>query len=262
MLLIKTRISLFFILMTAIGAAQAMPYDIADGYIGARGTTPYSGDVIGSTSDFQIFGIDLELNGSLLKVDIFTNFAGKADEGLFGWGPGTDLTYGTGIGYGDLFLSSGWNPYGSAPYTADYSGNGTLWEYGFALDNRFADTGSGSLYQLTGASNSDNALMTDDFISGGFYRNGQEVAVRDAMKTTQNLVSTGVFTSDSDRVTMVFDIGGTSMMDTGEIALHWAMTCGNDTIEGSYDVAEPATLSLLGLSLLGLGFLRRRTGQS
>jgi hypothetical protein len=60
------------------------------------------GDVIGSTSNFQIDSMDVSLTGSILSVSIDTTFTGNGDDGLFsGYTAG-----GTGIGYGDLFLSS------------------------------------------------------------------------------------------------------------------------------------------------------------
>jgi len=42
--------------------------------------------------------------------------------------------------------------------------------------------------------------------------------------------------------------------------IHWAMTCGNDYINLNVPAAtpEPASLSLLGLGLIGLIFRRRR----
>jgi hypothetical protein len=43
------------------------------------------------------------------------------------------------------------------------------------------------------------------------------------------------------------------------VTLHWTQTCGNDSIQlTTRAIPEPATLSLFGLGLLGLGALRRR----
>jgi hypothetical protein len=65
-------------------------------------------------------------------------------------------------------------------------------------------------------------------------------------------------------VSFSFDATGTNLLgaDQDLLALHWAMHCGNDTIEGYVNtptqVSEPGTIALLGLGLLGLGAARRR----
>ncbi len=49
--------------------------------------------------------------------------------------------------------------------------------------------------------------------------------------------------------------------DTFTLSAHWTMSCGNDAIEGSADVApvpEPATMLLFGTGLAGLAGLRSR----
>lgn len=258
----KTKRILITIAGTLLLSSQAMAYMINDGYVGSDDHG--WGDVIGAASNFNIHGIDLSLSGSSLTVDIFTNFAGKADNGLF-----ASYTAGnTGIGYGDLFLASAWNPFGPAPYMDDDHATGTLWEYGLALDNRWSDSGgSATLYALNGATNDDNALLSDDFMTGATYRNGQEIAVDTGADGVSSVSTTGSWsvnvTDDgnqfNDYIRMVFDIGGTDLLEgSTEIALHWAMTCGNDTIEGSWDVPEPSALSLMGLSLLGIGLISRR----
>ena len=52
------------------------------------------------------------------------------------------------------------------------------------------------------------------------------------------------------------------MAKKSQLALHWAMQCGNDVIEGVVDapinVSEPTPLALFCLGLIGLGFARRR----
>ena len=58
--------------------------------------------------------------------------------------------------------------------------------------------------------------------------------------------------------TVSFDLSGLGLGN--DVDAHWTMSCGNDAIDGGfhYDVPEPATLSLMGLGLIGLGFMRRR----
>lgn len=227
--------------------ALATPTTITDGYIG--GDDHGYGDVIGSKSLFDTHSMDVELVGNMLSVSIYTNFAGRGDDGLF-----SNYTYGnTGIGYGDLFLSNAWNPYGAAPYYDDNVATGTTWSHAFSLDDRFTDGGTGSLYSLNG-DNSD-VLLSEDFLSGATFRNGQEIAVD---TTGKNAISSGIaWDVTASRINFLIDLSGTSLAGSDTIALHWGMTCGNDTIEGLYTVPEPAVLGLLALGLIGIGFSKR-----
>ena len=249
------KLSLTILSLTLVQPAVAVPTTIVDNYIGADAHG--HGDVIGRTSDFEITSMDVSLSGSMLSVSIYTTFAGKGDDHLF-----DSLTGGKGIGYGDLLLSGSWNPYGSAPYSGDDSSNGTLWSYGFALDNRWwngSDTsgGSGTLYRLDGATNDANTLLSGDFLTGGTYRTGQEVAV-----DTNGLtgVGTGSWSIvDGSSINFSLDLSGTTLLTGDEIALHWGFTCANDVIEGSIDVPEPGILLLMASGLLGVAFQFRKS---
>ena len=106
---------------------------ISDNYIGADAHG--YGDVIGDEAIFEIFGAEVSRSGSDLHVNIITNFAGHA--GVFS----CFTPDGDGIGYGDLFLSTSWDPEGTEPYYVDDHSNGTLWTYGFSLDDRWNDNG-------------------------------------------------------------------------------------------------------------------------
>ncbi len=259
--------------IAAIGllcASAANAYMIDDNHAGAStywgGDHHGYGDVIGDKSKFDILGLDLSVSGTTLTVDIFTNFAGLGDDKLFASLTDKDASkvngVKQGIGYGDLFLASSWTPFGSGNYANDNHITGTKWEYGFALDNRWSATGGvGTLYQLSSTdSNNYNTLLSQDFLSGGTFRDGQEVAVDTSKSRVTNTGVTGSWNVYSDRISMTFDIGGTGLLDNGALALHWNMTCGNDTIEGEVpvDVPEPSTLALMALSVLGLGIISRR----
>ncbi|MBQ1783576.1 MAG: hypothetical protein II007_07985 [Gammaproteobacteria bacterium] len=48
------------------------------------------------------------------------------------------------------------------------------------------------------------------------------------------------------KISFTFDLSGTSLLGADDIAFHWAMSCGNDTIEGQlenpYEVPVPSRL--------------------
>ncbi|MGH8216782.1 MAG: hypothetical protein ACREPZ_13955, partial [Rhodanobacteraceae bacterium] len=117
----KTKLPLAVAVLGLVGVfSSASATMLSDTYQGAdsHGYT----DVIGP-STYDIHGMDASLSGSRLTVTIYTNFAGNA---------GTESQWtknGTGIGYGDLFLSAGWSPNGSSPYAADNAANGNHWAY-------------------------------------------------------------------------------------------------------------------------------------
>ena len=250
--------------------ASASAYLMNDLYHG--GADHGYGDRIGGPV-FEVQGADYLRTGTSLTVDIYTSLAGHADEFLFSayTNKAASKIAGTsmGIGYGDLFLASTWAPFGAAPYTLDNHSNSTLWSYAFSIDgNRWTDAGgTGTLFLLNGATNDANALLSEDFMSGAIYRNGQEVAVD---RSSQNVIAIGTGTwsvVNDSRVSYTFDIGATALLGSSTLALHWAMSCGNDTLEGLGDfptpppppdvgVPEPGTLAL---AVLGLaGFTRRR----
>lgn len=231
---------------------------IVDNYVGSDSHS--WGDRIGNDT-FEIHNMDVSLTGTMLSVTINTNFAGNT--GVF-----ASYTYNNmGIGYGDLFLSNSWDPFGTAPYMLDDAATGTKWTYGFALDDRWNNGGSGTLYQLNGLTNDANADLSEDFIKNtATYRNGQEVAV-DVTDNAGNLTeisSSGTWSiTNGSSINFLIDLAGTDLLSSGsnEIGLHWGMTCGNDTIEGAYALPEPGMLALLSTGLAGLFVARRRSNK-
>lgn len=254
----KTGILTGAALLLAASSAQSVTVTVMDNYIGANNHG--YGDVIGSTSNFQINFMDVEINGTMLTVSINTTFAGKGDDGLF-----SGLTFGgTGIGYGDLFLSSEWKPVGSPNYEADQASNGTVWDYGFSLDNRWMNensSGTGTLYSLNSNDNFADIKMSDEFLSSGYFRNGHEVAVdRDSAGTTA-LGNAGSWGIGADTVDFTIDLAGTGLLNGDELALRWEFTCANDVIEGAVGVPAvpvPAAVWLFGSGLIGLVGIARR----
>jgi hypothetical protein len=244
--------------------------NIADVYWGADGNS--HGDVVGSADRFGISSMDVDLNGTMLTVTINTPFA-AAGLGSFKPYTDTDLSLKRGIGFGDLFLSStGWNPDSSGTsYANDDNSTGTQWDFGISLENRWNETTAAALYGLATPDTGGNpdALLSNAFLSSGTstYRNGQEVAVNtssSATKLSNNATNTNIasFAASDEWVRFTVNVAGTALAEADSIGLHWAMTCGNDTIEGAYNVSEPSVIALFGLGLLGLGFAGRRKAKS
>ncbi|MCS0590942.1 hypothetical protein ACFQ09_12865 [Massilia norwichensis] len=219
------------------------------------------GDVIGG-STYDIKGATITRIGNVLTIAIATNFAGHA-------GMDANVIQG-GVGYGDLFLAETWNPFGSDPnHVKDNDNNGTLWSYGFALDNRYSNSGGTfKLYQLNGKTNDANVLDSESFNTcvrgvSCVYRNGQATAVNTS-KTNKNVAYTGMTGSWSvianKEIKFTITLASTSdLLKYSSLAMHWGETCQNDVIEGQVSLVPlPGALPLTGLGLVMLGLARRR----
>lgn len=245
------------VLLGLSGSLAAAPIVVKDAYIGADASN--YGDVVGEDSDFDISSMVVEQTGSDFNFTINTNFANKSGE-LF-----NNLTSGgTGIGYGDLFLANGWNPFGSGPYSDDDAANGTKWTWGLMLGDRYQnDGGTVTLFQLLDSSNLNTAVLSDDLMTGGDWRDGQEVAINDSNK--ELVVNRGVVGSWSvgaSQLNIFADLSDSDLLSGDTLAFHWGMTCANDVIEGEVDlkkVPEPGTIGLAGLALVGMFLMRRRS---
>lgn len=253
-----TKMNLGVIAFIFLFAAEAFAAPIVDDYVGANGHG--YGDVIGDLNKFQISSAGITRVGNELHIDIITNFAGLGDDGLFEYytdNPFQDDIQRTGIGYGDLFLAVSWDPYGDAPYETDDASNGTDWGFVFALDDHWSlNGGSGTLYELSSDS---SILLSDNFMTGAIYRNGQEIAV-DPTSVSDGL--SGTWSISDNAISFWIDVSDTALADSSEIAIHWGPTCGNDIIEGSVSVPEPTTLVLFGVGLLAISYMRRRGAKS
>ncbi len=237
-------------LAALITSGTAAAYDLKDTYIG--GNDPR--DVIGGLSDYDTLGLNASLEGSILTVEIHTNFAGRAEYGYGSYQTQTEASgWGNGIGYGDLFLSSG-----------DSEGG---WEYGFSIDDRWSETGGyGNLFALSGSN--DDFLFSDDFLSTGDFRHGEAVAVNTGSSTVDQIGTGSWSVSETDRIiSFALDLSGTGLGNSDGITLGWGMTCANDLIYGTVladtqggatSVPEPGALGLVGLGLLGTMVGRRR----
>jgi hypothetical protein len=245
-------IRLAFLLGSLVLASTANAGVITDNYIG--GNSHNLGDSIGG-APFDISSATLTRSGSNLTVQIKTAFAGQA--GIDTWANPK------GIGYGDVLLSNAWTPFGSAPYLNDNASNGTLWKYGFSLDNRWSNTGgSFSLYELTGTNAQDlltaSSFMTCALNTQCYYRDGQAVAVNTASSTVRKTGLTGTWTVRNGEVDFAINLANSALANYQQIAMHWGETCQNDVIEGSTNVPEPASLALFAGAGLAFAALRRR----
>jgi hypothetical protein len=254
---------MFFLGAIALFAAtQARAGGISDTGVNAYwGSDSHGyGDVIGG-STYDIQGATITRVGNVLTIAIATSFAGHA---------GIEPTMAPGgIGYGDLFLAQTWNPYGTdAHHESDNDNNGTLWSYGFALDNRYSNTGGTfKLYQLNGKTNDANVIDSEKFMSctlgsACYYRNGQATAVN--TNNNPNVAYTGMTGSwtvtANQQLKFTINLVPTSdLLKYTSLAMHWGETCQNDVIEGQVSMVPlPGALPLTGLGLLMLGLTRRR----
>jgi hypothetical protein len=255
MMKLATRLVFASALATAsLAQAGTISDSGANAYWG--GNDHHLGDSIGG-APYDITGATVTRDGNGLTVIIATNFAGLAGSATFAAPKG--------IGYGDVFLASSWNPFGNdAHHSGDNAATGTVWSYGLHLDNRWSNTGGAfTLYELNGATNASNVLTSQSFMTCAmgtqcYYRDGQATAVNTASSTVRNTGLTGTWSVASGSA-LRFDIaiGGTTLAGFGDLALHWGETCQNDVIEGYTDVPEPATPALFGLALAAFALRRK-----
>jgi hypothetical protein len=272
---VRNAIKLAAAAACVLGVSQAGAATILD-----SGTTAYYGadnkgpsDAIGG-STYDISQATIARAGNVLTITITTAFAGNAGVNS-GWGkdPLTGQTN-KGIGYGDVFLSDTWNAAGDSTdhYATDSAKTGTVWDYGFALNDRWNNTkGTFKLYALNGVTNAENILNSNSFIGCSTncnYRENEETAVNTYSTSVKDTGLAGTWSVTTNKgnpaasyLTFKIDLSGSELLDYSSFAMHWGETCQNDVIEGlakGVHVPLPGTAALLLLGLVALGAARRR----
>jgi len=261
----KLSIPSFVFVAAIVGHSWA--YTIDDNYIGGKPTHNYNNaDVIGDYKYYDIDGMNVVTSGKTMKVDIVTSFVYQTKTSTI-WSEQTHI--------GDLFLGTGgWKPYGSSKYGSDTASNSsTIWDFVAVFDNHVpvssGDTTKGGaikVYSTKDGSFVKSNLGTLNY-NNWIYRDDQYVqftptANAIALATGSWSIADGFSRNGIDYgdLSLNFDYSKIDA-ESNEWAFHWAMTCGNDVIEGQTHVPpvpEPSTLVLLSAGLFGFGILIKR----
>ena len=219
----KLKILLLSFLAVFLMGSGAIAYTIND----------LSNDAIGT--GFESYGIDVEISGNFLNIDLYTDFSGPKIVGQW-W-----------IYYADLAID------------LDQDGD---YEYGFALKSYDGTsdggiyTEKGSLYEnVTAWFTSDDHEAMDSTGGSYYYNNGFYTSIKQGSQVTN---SDNGFSIAADHISIWIDLD--DLGDLGsEIDLLWGTaTCANDVVKGTLHVPEPSTMLLFGTGFLGLAMIGRK----
>ncbi len=259
------------LLVAAVTAGQAQVYTISDTYIGGDPTHSWAHtDVIGDYRYYDIDGMNVKNAGNNLSVDIFTSFVSQTSSSEI-WSDKTHI--------GDLFIGTGgWKPSGTGTdkYLSDTSStNKTNWDYAVLLTPHVPTINGDPIKKGTATlyATKDGSFIKSNL--GGLdpnqwvYRADQYVQFNPATNAIPLIagtwaISDSAFTKNGvtyGDLSINFDYSGIVAL-SDQWAFSWAMTCGNDVIQGQANVPtpvpEPSTMMLFGAGLIGVAVCRRR----
>ncbi|WP_198262956.1 PEP-CTERM sorting domain-containing protein [sulfur-oxidizing endosymbiont of Gigantopelta aegis] len=244
--IIKVAASVSLIAFSASVFATPMTFWDTDGWTQFANDEGHTSGPGGGGQEFDAEYLYYKKDGNTLSLGLQTGF--DVVDG--------HLLYGNKNYYaGDLALSFD---------GATTIGDASTYEYGvdFGLYTEgYYNVGTGVDMGITGIAGTDDAgLYNASSWSNNIYYSSQSSPFALNGGTLVKSLLTNNYGQESDSYfrTVSFDITGLGLGSDFDIDAHWTMSCGNDNINGGFSIPEPTMLSLMGVSLLGLGFVRRR----